>query len=221
MKLSDLLNKNYIDVKVISLKSQDDRRRKIDEVFRKHNVKYSFINAIDGRLLLAADYYKFSKNSYRRALSPGELGCSLSHQLAYHELVNSNFDYSLILEDDVIFNKESYLDFEFDEKLLQDNIFFMGGQEGLRRPLLLSAVRSSRFNIYKSLLPAKLLQRTCCYIISKKCAQEVINLWKKKAFLADDWYYILSHTSYTGIVYFPLFSHPVDLSDSTIENERG
>ncbi len=220
MKLLTLIKNNYLPIYVISLPDQLKRRDSIKNLFKKLNLKFEFIDAVKGAELNAGVFYQKNLNSYRRPLSPGEMGCSISHQIAYEKLVNSIHKYAIILEDDVILKNMSLLELEINLNDIDDRLIILGGQEGLRRGKLLSCVRKSKVKFYNSIKYAWFFQRTCAYIIAKNHAASVINLWKEKTFLADEWYFILSNSNIKGLGYIPIFAHPIDLNDSLIERER-
>lgn len=86
---------------VISLKNSNDRRNFISSQAQKHSVNFSFIDAIKGKDI-PENLYSLLKKQYSYAVTQGEVGCSLSHLAAYKKLIESNEDFALILEDDVM-----------------------------------------------------------------------------------------------------------------------
>ena len=88
-----------------------------DAVERKQHVKMhlsnveelqlKWIDAIDGRKLTDQekdelfDLKKF-KWYYQRNIRNGEIGCTLSHQLCYKELLNSDDNMAIVFEDDIL-----------------------------------------------------------------------------------------------------------------------
>lgn len=99
---------SQIPIFVINLERSKDRRNDISNHLNEQDLKFSFINAVDGKLLdkeYISDINKEAisfKNKYQRELLPGEIGCSLSHLNAYEEIINLNLPYACIIEDDVI-----------------------------------------------------------------------------------------------------------------------
>jgi len=219
MKLLDLIEDGSLKILVVSLKSDVERRNKISSELLKHNLSFSFIDAIDGGSLSAKDFFFQSSSSNSRFLSPSELGCSLSHQVAYYEFLKSNCEYLMVLEDDVEISNYDLFRTELSENL-DGLLTLLGGQEGLRRPALLNKVRLGRKGLYLRSFYWHFFQRTCSYIVSRNRAKDLIRLWEKGAFLADDWYYILRNANFRGLLYLPIFTHPMDLSHSKIEEER-
>ena len=219
MKLLELINSGKLCIRVVSLKSDVYRRSNIIKLLSSFKLDFEFIDAIDGRLMIAKDFFSLSISSRRGFLSPAELGCSLSHQKAYVEFLNSDYDFLMVLEDDIIIDNFSFFNYEFCENL-NDLLLILGGQDGLRRSKLLRNVRLHRFGHYAHTFFGRFFQRTCCYVLSKDRASEMVLLWNKGAYLADDWHFIMRNTNIKGILYFPIFSHPEDLSGSVIEEER-
>lgn len=94
---------------IINLKDSVIRR---DAVLAEM-VKYPFmdvelVEAVDGRKMkpedvgVCFDVKKFI-NRYYKTPKKGEIGCTLSHRECYRKLLESNDEFALILEDDVIF----------------------------------------------------------------------------------------------------------------------
>lgn len=93
-------------VYVINLPASINRRREMEKQLSKLDMKYNFIDAVDGRNLdkLYIDKYYSSRESLKlhgRELSRGELGCALSHLSIYREMITLGSDYAVILEDDI------------------------------------------------------------------------------------------------------------------------
>lgn len=103
------MNFKTIHVLVINLKRCPDRRKLMKKQLENINFPVRFIDAIDGKLLEESakkniiDEKRILKN-YKRTLTDGEIGCALSHRLAYKIMVEENISKAVILEDDVILN---------------------------------------------------------------------------------------------------------------------
>ncbi len=222
---------NNIKVSVISMKSDIERRKQISLLFEKYNLKYSFIDAVNGKNLLAKDYYPLTKNpnflfNRRYIISPSEVGCRLSHRNAIIDFIsNTNQEWLLIFEDDITFNDSLvYFLSNVDGLVFDDSIIIhLGGQNGLpsSRRLVLRKDHMFKALKIKFVFPLCLrwLYRTCGYIINRSAAKELIKA-HNGTFVADDWSYILKSTSINKVYFINLITHPTDLSNSTIENER-
>ncbi|MBO6556988.1 MAG: glycosyltransferase family 25 protein [Pseudomonadales bacterium] len=91
---------------VINLERDHLRYANINEQLKSLSLDFELITAIDGKALtpgqLAEDY---DENAallrIARKMTPSEIGCALSHLRAYQNLISSNEERCLILEDDV------------------------------------------------------------------------------------------------------------------------
>jgi glycosyl transferase, family 25 len=89
---------------VISLANAEDRRRELVPRMEAAGLDYRFIDAVLGKALSAHEVRRAAPNlfmpRYARDLTPGEIGCSLSHKLALETFLRSGEETALILEDD-------------------------------------------------------------------------------------------------------------------------
>ncbi len=100
---------SQIDVFVINLKRSAHRRARMEKQLKACNVRYEFIEAVDGNQLSAGEIAEaqargsgiMEKFPRRNPLLPGEIGCALSHLQVYEKIVAEDRDYALILEDDL------------------------------------------------------------------------------------------------------------------------
>ena len=104
-----MLDLSNMKIIVISLEGYDDRKKSISMQLDSLGLKYEFFNAINPKknIEFQKNYNSnLAKSIYKRDLTLGELGCSLSHKFIYKKLSNDNCDYYLILEDDAIISKD-------------------------------------------------------------------------------------------------------------------
>ena len=97
-------------VYIINLQKDKNRKKNILKELKKQNLKnYKFISAVNGNKLKKKEINSLiSKeknfiNPINTNMSKSEIGCSLSHIKIYKEIVKSDIDYALILEDDAFF----------------------------------------------------------------------------------------------------------------------
>ena len=97
-------------VYIVNLKKDKKRKKNILNELKKQNLKnYKFISAVNGNKLKKKEINSLiSKeknfiNPINTNMSKSEIGCSLSHIKIYKEIVKSDIDYALILEDDAFF----------------------------------------------------------------------------------------------------------------------
>ncbi|MEM4620005.1 MAG: glycosyltransferase family 25 protein [Desulfurococcaceae archaeon] len=99
------------------------------------------LKEVDGRKLTAEEYFRLVACSFLKdflLMTPGEVGCALSHMKAYENLIHSGEEYALILEDDVIGNDK---DIEKIHELIPELlnrygnrfVWYVGGMEGLSK----------------------------------------------------------------------------------------
>ena len=104
-RFDKLKQKSDIKYKIfcINLERRKDRREYMKNIFKNLEINnYDFYNAIDGKdLLLTNDIRNiFIGNDFgsRKAV----IGCALTHYNIWMELQNSDYDYFIIFEDDII-----------------------------------------------------------------------------------------------------------------------
>ena len=111
---------------MINLERSTARKEYMDRLLAPYGsmLEIEYIKAVDGRALTekqredAFDYARSMKH-YGRRLNDGEVGCALSHNLCYRQLLGSENPYALILEDDISLMRDlRQLDLEAADKLL-------------------------------------------------------------------------------------------------------
>lgn len=98
-----------IDAFYINLDNRIDRRKNIEKQLSTLDLKAKRISASVGSELTKEqmsfvnfeDFYCLMK----RPISPGEIGCALSHRRVWQQIVEQDINYALILEDDVTIDK--------------------------------------------------------------------------------------------------------------------
>jgi glycosyl transferase, family 25 len=90
---------------VISLEESVDRRSEVSQQLSHINLPFRFYPAIDGRGLSPAELRTVyaperAQRAIGRPMTPGEIGCSLSHLSVYRSMVEADFDGLVVLEDD-------------------------------------------------------------------------------------------------------------------------
>jgi len=100
---------NSINTFVISLPHETLRRKAIRKKLTGVCEKFEFFDAINARktnLLQHKDYHGLKRRlCYGKDLTPGELGCFLSHRAVLEKIVKKKLLISLIFEDDVVLDK--------------------------------------------------------------------------------------------------------------------
>jgi glycosyl transferase family 25 len=92
-------------VQVVSLAGAAARRAAIASNLAGRGVEFEFFEAVDGARDLAQHGRLFDRDAslkiMGRELSPGELGCALSHALLVQAFLRAGGEFLLVLEDDV------------------------------------------------------------------------------------------------------------------------
>lgn len=129
---------------VINLASSPDRLSFVDNQLKGIGLDYERIDAVDGRLLNRKEMrsnvacvhcYCASK----RNLTPGEIGCSLSHIKACREIIKDNLLYACVLEDDVVIDGPKfrkvlgYIEDRLRKEADFPKVFLMSNFAGMRR----------------------------------------------------------------------------------------
>lgn len=96
---------------VINLEESLDRKKHMTNLLKRYpDLDVTFIKAINGKLLSNDEKdslfnSKKFKEKYSVNVRPGEIGCTLSHQKCYKEILKKDIEYALILEDDIYINE--------------------------------------------------------------------------------------------------------------------
>lgn len=86
---------------IVNLAKDALRRDAILQQCSRMGLEAEIISAVDGRLFSADEISALTHPRYAAGMTPGEIGCSLSHHSIYRKIVAENIDCALILEDDV------------------------------------------------------------------------------------------------------------------------
>jgi glycosyl transferase, family 25 len=106
-----MFKKNYSNMKiyVISLPSALERRQFMDRQLKALGLGYELVDAINGRELTSDQEEMVDRNWKQRrkgeGLSPGSIGCSLSHAFVYKKILSDGVEQAIILEDDAVLLK--------------------------------------------------------------------------------------------------------------------
>ena len=92
-------------VYVVSLRSAVERRARCVEILGRLGISFEFFDAVEGAALSEAEIgavYDAGRNAreYKRPLSRGEIGCSLSHYELWKRIAAGGSGGAVILEDD-------------------------------------------------------------------------------------------------------------------------
>ena len=162
---------------VISLTTEQNRRKHITEEFGKQNIPFAFFDAITPDLIeeTAKKFNITLDRSPKAKLSDGEIGCALSHIVLWNLTLENNLNYINIFEDDIHLGENAKELLEID--YISDDIHVLkleaNGKMFFKKP---QTVKCDR-NIY----PITVKQSgTAGYTVTAKGAKYLLELVKNK-----------------------------------------
>mgnify|MGYP006083071695 FL=1 len=181
-----------LKVFVIHYTALKKRKEFLLNEFSKHSINYHFIEDYDRDKLLKKDLKIFHTK-----LPKYQCAISLSHIDAYQKILNSNYKYNLIFEDDVILDDKFQNKLENGLKQLPDDydMLFIGNGCGFH--IKSSIVQQNKFIYKKCVKPTSWggnggTRCTDSYLVSKKCAKKlkkyILTLKNKSIKLPVDWW---------------------------------
>jgi glycosyl transferase family 25 len=182
-----------LKVFAISLPSSLERRATVTQKLGERNIGFEFIDAVDGRV----DQHPYLKNydeksfliNRRRKAAPGELGCYVSHLLAWEKCVEVD-EPIVVLEDDF----ELTDDFEAGIRYLENFIdqISLVRLEPLEKQFFLTSHKDPDFTLVKQL---NVGMHTTGYLVTPQGAKKLlergrtirapIDLYLKYTFMHD------------------------------------
>ena len=91
-----------MNIFVINLKRDVEKKKHIIKEFEKNNLKFEFFEAIDGKSLkefpIDLNWYD---PWYHYHITMGEVGCALSHISLWKKMIKENIQKAIIFEDDI------------------------------------------------------------------------------------------------------------------------
>ncbi|MEK6788325.1 MAG: glycosyltransferase family 25 protein [Pseudomonadota bacterium] len=179
------------------------------------------IPAIDGWNMSARNYFDHTKYAFSRAgqlLTPGEVGCALSHLVCLQHIVDSQRT-GLILEHDAVL-MGNFL----------SHASAMAMAPGHRLMILASAPRfqyaydNAEHLAFDSVMGRAVLKvnrhmfYAAAYLVTPQAAQALIQKHDQGLYRSDDWYELLE-ASPIQLYFEPVFMHPDDPS-KTMNDDR-
>lgn len=212
-----------LPIYLVSLVDDSERRTLLKKRFSSYYTAFIHIEAVDGRIMPAKEYYQktlpyFMK--YKKTMSPAEWGCTSSHIKALETFLQTDEPYALILEDDVIGNDQNLEEIaELATELGADSLLLCGAQEGISQKYQLGRRLTDKriYEVHRFSYP--FVFRTCCYVVTRTSAQQILDYHASCLTLADRWDEFFKNTE-TKIYYANILKHPKELSDSHIEADR-
>ncbi|WP_081803684.1 glycosyltransferase family 25 protein [Halotalea alkalilenta] len=229
--VSDAIMSN-IPIYLLSLDRTPERRKPLIDYFGARKIDYTLVSAVDGREL-DDDYVREINSSdfsrrMNRPISIGEIGCLLSHQKIYSDILRKGNEWSIVLEDDALIDERFDTFCRIDLGNFDPNtLYILGGQDERvwRDYIMLSLWK----NFYvapgiifsKTIRSYKHVSTTCCYLIHTSVVRKMVTLHQQSLYIADDWRYLHDHGAFDEIYLADFIAHPAPtLTNSTIEIER-
>ena len=95
-----VFNENLkVIIYIINLDTAIDRRKSVEKELKKTTIPYQFVSAVNKHTISNVNYEV--KNKYKRPLIPAEIGCFLSHVKIKELFLKTDYDFAIILEDDI------------------------------------------------------------------------------------------------------------------------
>ncbi|MFS6537424.1 glycosyltransferase family 25 protein [Idiomarina loihiensis] len=96
---------------LINLDRSTERLQRASEQIEKTGFKFERVPAVDGATLTdekIAEVFdaETAKRRFQYDLTAGEIGCYLSHIKCWEKIINDNLDYAVILEDDLLLDRQ-------------------------------------------------------------------------------------------------------------------
>ena len=200
---------------IINLKESSERRLKMQAQLDKTELKYEFINGVNGKDLSDAELKEIVYDYPNCMLTKGEIGCALSHLSIYKKMVNENIEQALVLEDDAVLthNIEDIIStIQKIDKLTKPNVYLLSYVDSYIKNKKLD---DNIFKVYQAILAH-------AYIINKKAAKRFISFQTPIKYEADMWWYFRYFNRANIYCHIPCVipSHDETKSNSSIEHER-
>lgn len=94
---------------LINLDKSLDRLQKCEALLQQHHIDYLRISAVNGdelSPLVLQQWMAANFSKYYKTLTANEIACYLSHRKCWQYLLDSDFSYAVVLEDDFSLEKE-------------------------------------------------------------------------------------------------------------------
>lgn len=207
---------------IINLETSTDRRAVMEQAMNTLNLPHEFIAAVDGRDFdpdaLPAYNGRRRRLCYGRDLTPGEIGCILSHRSIYEKMVAENIPCAVILEDDALFTPEFPAVLRRLKTLETDwdMIRFLGREKCERKNRKIAPLIGQHM-LARVTTP---FGGAYAYMLTQHTAKKLLQFTQKNWMPID---ILHSYVWYTGLTVFSVTPSPACADndiDSTIESAR-
>lgn len=202
-------SKQSFPIWVLNLERASDRRQSMEKQLTELQWQFEFIQALDGNCLNAEARKSYSAwqaiKIVKRELSPGEIGCALSHAKLWARIVAENIEEVLILEDDVLLTPDLM-------RVLERRHLFPADWEliNLKTDAAKIPFGPSVYSNYRVCHFQEDANRTCGYLINHKGAKKLCTHVYPIRLAADG---LTGRTSITKLVSYGIDPDLVRLAD--------
>lgn len=224
--------RNILEKYLISIEASDSLRLKgffSQKIFKENKLSFK-VFGVKGADLSTLEYFKLAVANKEKALSPAELGCTLSHIQAMENFLKTEQQYAIFFEDDVI-QKQDFSLIQLEQKIIELNLksSFLLSLGGIQ----LSFSEKVKGTFFKNKLFGqniiaihpyyyKNLSSTYAYIIDRSMAKILIQ-YHQPPRGCDHWGGLSLLEKVPNLYATYLFDHPEVINNQTqsyIEKER-
>lgn len=178
---------------VVNLDRSVERWDRMQKMFQDLGVEIIRLPAVDGRKMDPEELKNMrpklsERHFWLKEMTPGEMGCYLSHLKAWKSLLETEEEWALIMEDDLLV-RENVKDFITDESWIPEGVDLIQmtarKEPGAElREKIFKSIRSKNARLLKVLRWSNM--GTVAYMINRKGAAAMIEISKKVLGPVDD-----------------------------------
>jgi len=192
-----------MDIFVISLPDAKSRREFISGQLRRLDLAFEFVDAIRGADVYDDPAFYDRPRALKvelRNMTPGEVGCALSHQKVYDIMFERSLPYAFVLEDDAMLSR----DLPEALRLLGTRIRPNDLIQLERCDVYSRKGKEPLFNEYRIVRPTMIKYGSMCqsagYIITREAATKIRTINRPVHVPADSWGLYRHAINFRGII---------------------
>lgn len=199
---------------VISLANSADRRRLMSGQLNQPGFPaWEFLDAVEGRKLAAEEIRRryddeSARLRYGKSLSPGHIGCALSHLDMYRRILDENLGAALILEDDAVIGEHAL-------QVLDCLLARLDPDQ----PTIILLSHAKYYRIFggwrldreRKVHPIHMARGTHAYLVTRAAADRMLNAMPRVTVVPDHWELIrdICQISIQAVIPYPIGRSPV------------
>ena len=178
---------------VINLKNSVNRRQLMERQLRQLGLEFEFVEAIEGQALSRQQQTELcdlnALNKHPDWLTPGAVGCALSHRLAWSRIASEGLKSALVMEDDLLLPDRlpailTQIEMLYDGDELIMLYWLSNVVQNFRRQSTI--LIDSQYDLAVTTNPHSLLS-SVMYLIGSEVAARMVNLNQPIRVTADHW----------------------------------